>query len=110
MTPDIHLPPGWPTAPATPTTGLVQLRTERAGAVVYVPGPDGGMVAVLREYLPTAPAVYQPRDLTPCRCSTRARSASPPADCWPVARDGVPVSSCSVPVSSSAPPPVSGRS
>ncbi|MFF5879027.1 hypothetical protein ACIQ9M_31810 [Streptomyces californicus] len=65
MTPDIHVLPSWPTAPATPTTGTVQLRTEQPGAVVYVPGPDGVMVAVLREHLPTAPTVYQSRDLTP---------------------------------------------
>ncbi|MFJ3529266.1 hypothetical protein [Streptomyces sp. NPDC090132] len=64
-TPAVQVPPGWPTMPATPTTGMVQLRTEQAGAVVYVPGPDGSMVAVLREHLPTAPAVYRPRDLTP---------------------------------------------
>ncbi|MFI5651351.1 hypothetical protein ACIA71_09075 [Streptomyces anulatus] len=63
-TPAIQVPPGWPTAPATPTTGTVQLRTEPAGTVVYVPGPDGSMVAVLREHLLT-PGVYQPRDLTP---------------------------------------------
>ncbi|MFH9118761.1 hypothetical protein [Streptomyces globisporus] len=65
MTPTEQVLPGWPTAPATPTTGTVQLHAERAGTVVYVPGPDGAMVAVLREHLPTAPAVYQPRDLTP---------------------------------------------
>ncbi|MFC8641109.1 hypothetical protein ACWGNY_15560 [[Kitasatospora] papulosa] len=65
MTPAEHVLPGWPTAPATPTTGTVQLHTEQAGSVVYVPGPDGSMVAVLREHLPTAPAVSQPRDLTP---------------------------------------------
>ncbi|WP_367572891.1 hypothetical protein [Streptomyces globisporus] len=65
MTPAEHFLPAWPTAPATPTTGTVQLHAERAGTVVYVPGPDGNMVAVLREHLPTTPAVYQPRDLTP---------------------------------------------
>ncbi|MFJ2008832.1 hypothetical protein ACIQJ8_04945 [Streptomyces globisporus] len=65
MTPAEHLLPGWPTTLAAPTTGTVQLHTEQAEAVVYVPGPDGSMVAVLREHLPTAPAVYQPRDLTP---------------------------------------------
>ncbi|MFE5961896.1 hypothetical protein [Streptomyces rubiginosohelvolus] len=65
MTPAEHVLPGWPTAPAGPTTGTVQLHAERAGTVVYVPGPDGSMVAVLREHLPTAPAVYQPRDLSP---------------------------------------------
>ncbi|MFJ8760984.1 hypothetical protein [Streptomyces cyaneofuscatus] len=65
MTPAEHVLPAWPTAPATATTGTVQLRTEQAEAVVYVPGPDGSMVAVLREHLPTAPAIYQPRDLTP---------------------------------------------
>lgn len=64
-TPAIQVPPGWPTASATAANGLVQLRTEQAGTVVYVPGPDGVMVAVLREHLPTAPAVHQPRDLTP---------------------------------------------
>ncbi|GHF90258.1 hypothetical protein PV376_11625 [Streptomyces sp. NRRL_ISP-5395] len=64
-TPAIQVPPGWPTAPATPTIGAVQLHTEQPGTVVYVPGPGGAMVAVLREHLPTAPAVYQPRDLTP---------------------------------------------
>ncbi|MEU3719459.1 hypothetical protein [Streptomyces californicus] len=64
-TPAIQVPPGWPTAPPAPTTGTVQFHTEHAGAVVYVPGPDGSMVAVLREHLPTAPAVYRPRDLTP---------------------------------------------
>jgi hypothetical protein len=46
-------------------SGTVQLYGEHSGTVVYVPGPDGRMVAVLREHLPTAPAVYQPRDLTP---------------------------------------------
>ncbi|MFH9578514.1 hypothetical protein ACH4MO_10955 [Streptomyces globisporus] len=65
MTPAEHVLSAWPTAPATPTTGTVQLHAERAGTVVYVPGPNGSMVAVLREHLPTAPAVYQPRDLTP---------------------------------------------
>ncbi|MFB8122966.1 hypothetical protein ACFVG1_15525 [Streptomyces bacillaris] len=64
-TPALQLPPGWPTAPATPTAGTVQLHSEQTGTVVYVPGPDGVMVAVLREHLPIAPAVYQPRDLTP---------------------------------------------
>lgn len=57
--------PGWPTLPETPVSGTVQLYGEHSGTVVYVPGPDGRMVAVLREHLPTAPAVYQPRDLTP---------------------------------------------
>ncbi|OKI50255.1 hypothetical protein AMK17_36360 [Streptomyces sp. CB00072] len=61
----MHVLPGWPTAPATPTTGTVQLHAEQPGTVVYVPGPDGAMVAVLREHLPTAPTVYQSRDLTP---------------------------------------------
>ncbi|MEU1467266.1 hypothetical protein ABZ434_03425 [Streptomyces sp. NPDC005761] len=56
--------PGWPTVPDLPLSGAVRLHGEQ-GAVVYVPGPDGRMVAVLREHLPTAPAVYQPRDLTP---------------------------------------------
>ncbi|MEU2294316.1 hypothetical protein ACFY9H_28690 [Streptomyces bacillaris] len=65
MTPAEHVLPAWPTAPATPTTGTVQLHAERAGTVVYVPGPDGVMVAVLREHLPTTLAVHQPRDLTP---------------------------------------------
>ncbi|MEV8450072.1 hypothetical protein [Streptomyces parvus] len=65
MTPTEHVLPSWPTAPATPTTGTVQLHTEETGTVVYVPGPDGVMVAVLREHLPTTPAAYQPRDLTP---------------------------------------------
>ncbi|MEI7030905.1 hypothetical protein [Streptomyces pratensis] len=65
MTPTEHVLPGWPTAPATPTTGTVQLHAEETGTVVYVPGPEGVMVAVLREHLPTAPGVYQPRDLTP---------------------------------------------
>ncbi|QYA97141.1 hypothetical protein KZO11_27750 [Streptomyces anulatus] len=64
-TPAIQVPPGWPTAPATPTTGAVQLHTVQTGTVVYVPGPDGAMVAVLREHLPTTPAAYQSRDLTP---------------------------------------------
>ncbi|MGA5043564.1 hypothetical protein [Streptomyces arboris] len=64
-TPVTQVPPGWPTAPATPTTGTVQLHSEQTGTVVYVPGPDGTMVAVLREHLPTATATYQPRDLTP---------------------------------------------
>ncbi|MFD5903158.1 hypothetical protein ACFWHG_16855 [Streptomyces microflavus] len=64
-TPALQTPLGWPTAPATPTTGTVQLHSEQTGTVVYVPGPDGTMVAVLREHLPTAPAVHQPRDLTP---------------------------------------------
>ncbi|MEU5718468.1 hypothetical protein AB0G71_22265 [Streptomyces sp. NPDC020403] len=65
MIPDIHVLPSWPTATATPTTGTVQLHAERAGTVVYVPGPDGSMVAVLREHLPTTPAAHPPRDLTP---------------------------------------------
>ncbi|MEW2061494.1 hypothetical protein AB0899_12090 [Streptomyces sp. NPDC007002] len=65
MTPTEHVLPGWPTGPAAPATGTVQLHADRAGTVVYVPGPDGAMVAVLREHLPTAPAVHQPRDLTP---------------------------------------------
>lgn len=64
-TPAVQVPPGWPTTLSTPTTGAVQLYSEHAGTVVYVPGPEGRMVAVLREHLPTAPAVYQPRDLTP---------------------------------------------
>ncbi|MFD8803667.1 hypothetical protein [Streptomyces atroolivaceus] len=63
-TPAVQVPPGWPTIPAAPMTGVVQLHGEQP-AVVYVPGPGGQMVAVLREHLPTAPAVYQPRDLTP---------------------------------------------
>jgi hypothetical protein len=63
-TPAVQVPPGWPTVPAAPVTGAVQLYGEQP-AVVYVPGPGGQMVAVLREHLPTAPAVYQPRDLTP---------------------------------------------
>ncbi|WP_098020500.1 hypothetical protein [Streptomyces sp. b62] len=62
----VQVPPGWPTVPAAPVTGTVQLHGEQAGTVVYVPGPGGQMVPVLREHLPTAaPAVYQPRDLTP---------------------------------------------
>ncbi|MFC9479470.1 hypothetical protein [Streptomyces griseus] len=65
MTPAEHVLPAWPNAPATPTIGTVQLHAERAGTVVYVPGPDGNMVAVLREHLPAAPTVHQPRDLTP---------------------------------------------
>ncbi|WP_328538290.1 hypothetical protein [Streptomyces sp. NBC_00344] len=56
--------PGWPTIPDTPLTGAVRLHGEQ-GTVVYVPAPDGRMVAVLREHLPSAPAAYQPRDLTP---------------------------------------------
>ncbi|MFI6960772.1 hypothetical protein [Streptomyces sp. NPDC050255] len=64
-TPAVQVPPGWPTIPDAPLAGAVQLYGEQAGAVVYVPGPEGRMVAVLREHLPTAPAVYQPRDLTP---------------------------------------------
>ena len=64
-TPVVQVPPGWPTVPAAPITGAVQLYGEQRPAVVYVPGPEGQMVAVLREHLPTAPAVYQPRDLTP---------------------------------------------
>ncbi|MFI6125472.1 hypothetical protein ACIBCU_38185 [Streptomyces sp. NPDC051064] len=64
-TPRVQVPPGWPTVPAAPVTGTVSLYGEQAGTVVYVPGPGGQMVAVLREHLPTAPAVYQPRDLTP---------------------------------------------
>nr|WP_012901752.1 hypothetical protein [Streptomyces sp. Y27]ADA71999.1 hypothetical protein pWTY27_7 [Streptomyces sp. Y27] len=51
----------WPVE--APLTGTVQLREDQA--VVYVPGPGGQMVAVLREHLPTAPVVHQPRDLTP---------------------------------------------
>lgn len=61
-TPARHVAPDWPVAPVT---GTVSLYGEQAGTVVYVPGPEGRMVAVLREHLPTAPAVYQPRDLTP---------------------------------------------
>ncbi|MCX5312091.1 hypothetical protein [Streptomyces sp. NBC_00154] len=56
--------PGWPTVPDVPLTGAVRLHGEQ-GPVVYVPGPEGHMVAVLREHLPTAPVAYQPRDLTP---------------------------------------------
>ncbi|WP_326677801.1 hypothetical protein [Streptomyces sp. NBC_01237] len=63
--PAVQVPPGWPTVPAAPLTGAVQLHGEQSGTVVYVPGPEGRMVAVLREHLPTTPAVYQPRDLTP---------------------------------------------
>lgn len=65
MTPAEHVLPTRPSAPATPTTGTVQLHAERTGTVVYVPGPDGNMVAVLREHLPTTPVIHQPRDLTP---------------------------------------------
>lgn len=61
----VQVPPGWPTIPDEPLTGAVQLHAEQTGTVVYVPGPEGRMVAVLREHLPAAPAVYQPRDLTP---------------------------------------------
>ncbi|MFD8663573.1 hypothetical protein ACFV1V_33860 [Streptomyces globisporus] len=61
----VQVPPGWPTVPAAPVTGTVQLHAGQAGTVVYVPGPGGQMVPVLREHLPTAPVVYQPRDLTP---------------------------------------------
>lgn len=64
-TPAVQVPPGWPTLPAAPATGSVQLYSEQPSTVVYVPGPEGHMVAVLREHLPTAPVVYQPRDLTP---------------------------------------------
>lgn len=64
-TPAVQGLPGWPTIPDTPLTGAVQLHGEQTGTVVYVPGPEGRMVAVLREHLPAAPAVYQPRDLTP---------------------------------------------
>jgi len=60
----VQVPPGWPTIPAAPVTGTVSLYSEQP-SVVYVPGPGGQMVAVLREHLPTAPAIYQPRDLTP---------------------------------------------
>ncbi|MET8269227.1 hypothetical protein [Streptomyces sp. NPDC005096] len=56
--------PGWPTVPDVPLTGAVRLHAEQ-GPVVYVPGPEGRLVAVLREHLPTAPVAYQPRDLTP---------------------------------------------
>ncbi|WP_405389175.1 hypothetical protein OG596_15395 [Streptomyces sp. NBC_01102] len=63
-TPAVQVPPGWPTIPAAPVTGAVSLYGEQP-AIVYVPGPGGQMVAVLREHLPAAPAVYQPRDLTP---------------------------------------------
>ncbi|QEU71976.1 hypothetical protein CP967_08350 [Streptomyces nitrosporeus] len=61
----VQVPPGWPTVPAAPVSGTVSLYGEQSGTVVYVPGPGGQMVPVLREHLPTAPAVYQPRDLTP---------------------------------------------
>ncbi|WP_331760686.1 hypothetical protein [Streptomyces anulatus] len=64
-TPAVQVPPGWPTVSAAPVTGAVQLHAEQVGTVVYVPGPGGQMVPVLREHLPTAPAIYQPRDLTP---------------------------------------------
>ncbi|MER5556741.1 hypothetical protein ABT001_34705 [Streptomyces sp. NPDC002793] len=57
----VQVPPGWPTVQQP----AVQLYREQDTTVVYVPGPDGRMVAVLREHLPTAPVVYQPRDLTP---------------------------------------------
>ncbi|MFI0012959.1 hypothetical protein, partial [Streptomyces globisporus] len=60
-----QVPPGWPTVPAAPVTGTVSLYAEQPGTVVYVPGPGGQMVPVLREHLPTGPVVYQPRDLTP---------------------------------------------
>lgn len=63
-TPAVQGLPGWPTIPDAPLAGVVQLHGEQP-AVVYVPGPEGRMVAVLREHLPAAPAVYQPRDLTP---------------------------------------------
>ncbi|KQX85347.1 MULTISPECIES: hypothetical protein [unclassified Streptomyces] len=63
-TPAVQVPPGWPTIPAAPMTGVVQLHGEQP-AIVYVPGPGGQMVAVLREHLPAAPVAYQPRDLTP---------------------------------------------
>ncbi|MFE1928695.1 hypothetical protein ACFW91_39865 [Streptomyces asoensis] len=61
----VEVLPGWPTVPDAPVTGTVQLYGEQSGTVVYVPGPEGRMVAVLREHLPSAPAAYQPRDLTP---------------------------------------------
>lgn len=64
-TPAVQAPPSWPTIPDASLTGAVQLRGEQTGTVVYVPAPDGRMVAVLREHLPTTPAIYQPRDLTP---------------------------------------------
>ncbi|WP_438479066.1 hypothetical protein [Streptomyces asiaticus] len=38
-----------------PLTGPVELYEERQ-PVIYVPGPNGQMVAVLKEYLPTVPA------------------------------------------------------
>ncbi|MEV8225030.1 hypothetical protein AB0P41_02980 [Streptomyces sp. NPDC079167] len=63
--PVVQAPAGWPTIPSTPVSGAVQLHNEQSGPVVYVPGPGGQMVPVLREYLPTAPALCQPRDLTP---------------------------------------------
>lgn len=64
-TPAVQVPPGWPTLPDAPLAGAVRLYGEQPGTVVYVPGPEGRMVAVLREHLPTAPVTYQPRDLTP---------------------------------------------
>lgn len=71
MTPLPEPPPGWPGAQpyampcaTTSQAGAVELSTERP-AVVYVPAPGGQMVPVLREYLPSQPLPYQPRDLTP---------------------------------------------
>ncbi|MFJ7626476.1 hypothetical protein ACIQZN_08305 [Streptomyces sp. NPDC097595] len=65
MDPLVQVPTGRPTFPDVPMTGVVQLHGEQSGTVVYVPGPGGSMVAVLREHLPTAPAPLPPRDLTP---------------------------------------------
>jgi hypothetical protein len=58
--------PGRPTVPEVPLSGAVQLHGEQSAQVLYVPGPGGQMVGVLKEHLPTtAPVVHQPRDLTP---------------------------------------------
>ncbi|MFI8942736.1 hypothetical protein [Streptomyces syringium] len=63
-------PPGWPTiqpytATVQPVVGAVELHAERP-AVVYVPGPGGQMVPVLREHLPAqAPLAPPARNLAP---------------------------------------------
>lgn len=65
--------PAWPTlddveAPLRTLDGAVGGIVEMYGdpsRVVYVPGPGGRMVAVLRDHLPAAVPVHVPRDLSP---------------------------------------------
>lgn len=54
--------PGWPTT--APLTGPVETYGERQ-TVVYVPGPYGQMVPVLKDHLPAPHPAPAPRDLSP---------------------------------------------